>query len=74
MTDMSLLVETIIKLIQTLPESKQIEIFDFVEYLRSKVEKQEIKDWTDFSLSSAMRGIEDEETPYSLNDLKESFS
>ena len=74
MTDMSLLVETIIKHIQTLPESKQIEIFDFVEYLRSKVEKQEIKDWTDFSLSSAMRGIEDEETPYSLNDLKESFS
>ena len=74
MTDMNSLVETIMKHIQTLAESKQIEIFDFVEYLRSKVEKQEIKDWTDFSLSSAMRGIEDEETPYSLNDLKESFS
>lgn len=68
------LAETIIKHIQTLPESKQVEILDFVEYLRSKVEKQEIKDWTDLSLSSAMRGMEDEQTPYSLNDLKESFS
>jgi hypothetical protein len=68
------LAETIIKHIQTLPESKQVEILDFVEYLRSKVEKQEIKDWTDFSLSSAMRGMEDEQTPYSFNDLKESFS
>jgi len=74
MTDMNSLVETIMKHIQTLAESKQIEIFDFVEYLRSKVEKQEIKDWTDFSLSSAMRGIADEETPYSFNDLKELFS
>lgn len=68
------LTETIIKHIQTLPESKQVEILDFVEYLRSKVEKQEMKDWTDFSLSSAMRGMEDEQTSYSLNDLKESFS
>jgi hypothetical protein len=44
-----------------LPESKQIEILDFIE-------------WADFSLSSAMRGMEDEQAPYSLNDLKESFS
>jgi len=31
-----------------------------VHYLRSKAEKQEIKDWADFSLFSAMRGMEDE--------------
>ncbi|MDY7032409.1 MAG: DUF2281 domain-containing protein [Thermodesulfobacteriota bacterium] len=68
------LAETIIKHVQALPESKQIEVLDFVEYLRSKAEKQEITDWTDLSLSSAMRGMEDEQTPYSLNDLKESFS
>lgn len=67
------LAETIIQRIQTLPESNQIEILDFVEYLRAKAEKQETRDWTDFSLSSAMRGMENEQTSYSLNDLKELF-
>ncbi len=68
------LVEKIIKNIQVLPKSKQVEVLDFVEYLRSNVEKQERKDWTDLSLSSAMRGMEDEKSPYSLDDLKEIFS
>lgn len=68
------LAEKIMEYIQTLPESKQVEVLGFVEYLRSKAEKQEIKDWTDLSLSSAMRVIEEEQTPYSLNDIKESFS
>jgi hypothetical protein len=69
-----ILAESIIKHVQALPESKQVEVLDFVEYLCSKAEKQEIKDWTDLSLSSAMRGMENEQTQYSLNDLKESFS
>jgi hypothetical protein len=68
------LAEKIMKHVQTLPESKQVEVLGFVEYLRLKAEKQEIKDWADISLSSAMRGIEEEQTPYSLNDIKESFS
>jgi len=68
------LAEKIIKNIQALPKSKQVEVLDFVEYLRSNVEKQERKDWTDLSLSSAMRGMEDEKSPYSLDDLKEIFS
>ena len=55
------LADKIIKNVKALPESKQIEILDFIE-------------WADFSLSSAMRGMEDEQAPYSLNDLKESFS
>jgi len=49
-----ILAESIIKHVQALPESKQVEVLDFLEYLRSKAEKQEIKDWTDLSLSSAM--------------------
>ena len=68
------LAETIIKDVQALSESKQVEVLDFVQYLRSREEKQEIKDWADFSLSSAIRGMEDEQAPYSLNDIKESFS
>ena len=59
--------------VKRLPESKQIEVLDFVEYLKSRAEKEEYKEWNDLSLSSAMRGIEDEQSPYSINDLKESF-
>ncbi|MGR3174955.1 MAG: DUF2281 domain-containing protein [Candidatus Scalindua sp.] len=59
--------------VKRLPESKQIEVLDFVEYLKSRAEKEEYKEWNDLSLSSAMRGMEDEQSPYSINDLKESF-
>ena len=62
--------DKIIKEIQDLPESKKAEVLDFVEYLKTKAED---KDWSIFSLSSAMRGMEDEDSPYSLDDLKESF-
>ena len=68
------LADKIIKNVKALPESKQIEILDFIEYLRVKTERQANIEWTDFSLSSAMRGMEDEQALYSLNDLKESFS
>ncbi len=68
------LTETIIKDLQALSESKQVEVLDFVQYLRSKSEKQEIKDWADLSLSTAMRGMEDEQALHSLHDIKESFS
>jgi hypothetical protein len=62
--------DKIIKEIQDLPESKKAEVLDFVEYLKTKAED---KDWSIFSLSSAMRGMEDEDSPYSLGDLQESF-
>ncbi|MGR3301140.1 MAG: DUF2281 domain-containing protein [Candidatus Scalindua sp.] len=59
--------------VKKLPESKQMEVLDFVEYLRSRAEKEEYKEWNDLSLTSAMRGMEDEQSYYSINDLKESF-
>jgi hypothetical protein len=62
--------DKIIKEIQDLPESKKAEVLDFVEYLKTKAED---KDWSTFSLSSAMRGMEDEDSLYSLGDLQESF-
>jgi len=61
----------IIQQVHDLPENKKAEVLDFVEYLKTKNEE---KDWSDLSLSSAMRGMENEDTPYSLDDLKESFS
>ncbi len=68
------LADKIINNVRTMPESKQIEVLDFIEYLRAKTERQENTGWSDFSLSSAMRGMENEESPYSLKDLRESFS
>ena len=63
--------EKIIRHIHELPESKKAEVLDFVEYLKSKTDE---RDWSEFSLSSAMRGMEGEISLYSLGDLKESFS
>ncbi len=62
--------EKIIRRVQELPESKKAEVLDFVEYLRSKTEE---RDWSEFSLSSAMSGMENEVSPYSLEDIKELF-
>ena len=62
------LTEKIIENINVLPESKQRQLLDFVEYLRAKTENEE---WADFSLSTAMKGMEDEKASYSIDDLKE---
>jgi hypothetical protein len=68
------LTDKIIENVRSLPESKQMEILDFVEYLRAKIEKEERKEWMNLSLTSAMRGMEKEELTYSMNDLKETYS
>ncbi len=66
-----------------LPEPLQSEVLDFVEFLLSKVEHAQQNDqiedlsdvdWSNFSLTMAMRGMEEEEGPeYTLDDLKETF-
>ncbi len=71
--------ENIIKHIQNLPESFQAEVLHFVEYLESKINKGkkykgEETDWSELSLSFAMRDMEDEYSPYSLSDLKERYT
>jgi len=70
--------EKIQKYLQELPEPLQEEALDFVEYLfikaKNRSAKQEAKDWSDFSLASAMSGMEDEDTPlYTIDDLKVIF-
>ena len=69
------IVERIIKEISLIPESDQSEVLDFVEYLKSKKSrKNEDSEWAQFSLDSAMRGIEEEQSPYGIEDIKEKFS
>ena len=65
--------------VQKLPESLQSEVLDFVEFLLLKRERQGDQtiedDWTDLSLTMAMRGMEDEKGPiYTDEDLKIVFS
>ncbi len=74
-----LVTEKIHKNVQRLPEIFQAEVLDFVEYLLTKSERDAVRQdelgWSDFSLSSAMRGMEEEDTPsYTVDDLKVVFS
>lgn len=71
--------EKIQQYLQALPPSIQAEVLNYVEYLAGKAEnaraKQEKRNWSDLSLSLAMRGMEDENSPiYTPSDLKVVFS
>jgi len=65
--------EKILATVASLPEAKQAEVLDFVEYLKLKTEKEENNDWNSLSISAAMRGMENEESNYSVTDLKETY-
>lgn len=65
--------------VQKLSEPLQAEVLDFVEFLLLKVERESAQQdelgWTNFSLTMAMRGMEDEDThTYTTADLKVVFS
>jgi len=61
--------------IHSLPASSQKEVLDFVEFLQSKAgQKKDSRyesSWQDFSLNSAMQGMEEETSPYVVADIKE---
>ena len=69
--------ELIYQKVKSLPEERQAEILDFVEFLGLKVgvgDTTSERDWFFFSLAAALRGMESENGPeYSLDDLKERF-
>ena len=71
-------VEETVRLMKGLPDKLQAEVRDFVKSLRAKGDGKAVeqnRDWMSLSLSSAMRGMENEESPtYSTSDLKEVFS
>jgi len=71
--------QAIMQHLKLLPDQAQREVLDFVEFIESRPresgsERPDDEAWSGFSLATAMRGMEDEETPYTLADLKESFS
>ena len=65
--------EKIQKYIQKLPPSFQEELFDYLEFLLAKAERED-KEWSRLSLTSAMRGMEDEPAIYTVADLKVKYS
>ena len=70
------LAEKINQHVKELPEPLQAEVLDFVEFIEAKsVRNRDAKrEWSEFSLSSAIRGMEEEGSPYTLKDIKESIS
>jgi hypothetical protein len=67
------IVQEIVQQLMALPEDAQQEVLDFVEFIRIRNarhrERQEELAWSTMSLASAMKGMEDEESPYTLDDL-----
>lgn len=69
------IVERILEQLKSMPESAHAEVLDFVKYLKSKKKrKEDDSKWSQFSLDSAMRGIEEEQSPYGIEDIEERFS
>ena len=71
--------EKIQQSVQKLPLLLQQEVYDYVEYLLSKREREAVAqselDWSDASLSLALRGLENEDSPvYTSADLKVVFT
>lgn len=66
--------QAIVQHIEILPEDTLREVLDFVEFLemkgRATVTRKPDEEWSRFSLASAMRGMEAEDSPYTVSDVK----
>lgn len=73
--------QTIAEIIANLPPERQVEIYDFVEFIAARcgeLPNQHLVhgEWSDdafakLSMQQAMRGMEDDPVSYTSNDLKE---
>jgi len=63
--------EQIIHEISSLRPERQSEVPEFVEFLKQKERKREENSFSEASLISAMRGMEDEESLYGESDIIE---
>ena len=59
--------------INKLPESKQLELAGFVERLTQTADNEEELNWSNLSVASGVLDMENEEFPYTINDLKEVY-
>ena len=67
----------LVEKLQALPQDKQAEVFDFVEYLVARFGKSaDPSEWTrgafaEFSLGQALRGLEEDSVTYTVDDVRE---
>lgn len=62
--------ELIYAKVRAFPEPTQREVLSFVEFLSHKLRQEDVR-WTEFSIATALRGMEDEVWPeYTLHDLE----
>lgn len=71
-------VEKINRHVQQLPEPFQKEVLDFVQFMLSKLMAESSRhadlQWSQFSITEAMRGLENEDFPtYDESDLQEKW-
>ena len=59
--------------IRKLPDSLQEEMLDYLEFLLLKAQREN-NEWSSLSVSSALRGMENEPDLYTLSDLKVKYS
>ena len=69
-------IRIIVDHLESLPDVAQLEVLDFVEFLQTRQmhyaeRRADDKSWCNFSLASAMRGMEDEDTSYTSADIIE---
>ncbi len=70
---------TLINKLRVLPEGKQLEVLDFVEYLIDRFAQSTTpvltewseREFSDLAMAQAMRGLEDEPVSYTEADLRE---
>ena len=71
-------IQKIVTRLTAMPDSTQHEVLDFVEFLEKRQSHviliEDDLAWTQYSLSAALRGMEKEDMPYSISDIKETFS
>ena len=69
----------LVEKLQRLPAEKQAEVLDYVDYLTERFSQPgqaaltewSERDYSDFAMAQAMRGLEDEPVLYTEADLKE---
>ena len=70
----------LIERLQALPQEKQAEVFDFVDFLATRYDTTAApQDWREsefetLSIAAAMRDIEDDPVSYNLDDLRERWA
>lgn len=65
--------EQLLNSIQDLPEELQKQVLDYSEYLKTRTIQEERIAWSNLSFESAMRGMEGEDSDYSMADIREAF-